>query len=55
VSSLISSGLKVEFLHEFPYSCYQRFPIMKQGDDGFWRLPDSIPMLPIMFSIKATK
>ena len=55
INSLVSNGLYIEFIHEFPYCNYQRFPVMEQGDDGRWRLPENIPALPMMFSLKATK
>lgn len=53
VNALITAGLRVEFLHEFPYVCYKAMPFMKQDKDGNWRL-DGDP-LPLTFSIKAIK
>ncbi len=55
VNALLQQNLKIEFLHEFPFSVYNCFENMIQDEEGRWRfnLPkDSIPM---MFSIKAKK
>ena len=40
VNALISVGLKIEFLHEFPYSVFQQLPPMEQHEDGWWRLKE---------------
>lgn len=53
VSALISAGLRIDFLHEFPVCCHQALPVMKQGKDGWWRLQGD--RLPLTFSIKASK
>lgn len=54
VNALARSGLRVEFLHEFPFSMFQRLPSMVKGEDGWWRVPgrDDVPFL---FSLKASK
>ena len=39
VCALIDAALRIEFLHEFPFTCYQAYPVMERGDDGWWRLP----------------
>ncbi|MDD5339108.1 MAG: class I SAM-dependent methyltransferase [Dehalococcoidales bacterium] len=53
VDALIGAGLKIEFLHEFPFVCYKAMPFMIQDKDGNWRLKGD--PLPLTFSIKATK
>ena len=55
VTSLIELGLKIEFLHEFPFTRYQAFPVMEKGDDGWWRFPDHNDSFPQLFSIRATR
>ena len=55
VTALLDAGLRIEFLHEFPYCHYQAFPVMVQGEDGWWRLPAHRESVPQMFSIMARK
>jgi len=55
VSELVAAGLRVEFLHEWPYACYQMFPFLVEGEDGLWRLPPGMKSLPLQFSLKAVK
>jgi SAM-dependent methyltransferase len=56
ISSLVDSGLQIEFLHEFPFAGWQRLACMEQGDDGYWRLPEPDRLkVPFLFSIKARK
>ena len=54
INALAGSGLRVEFLHEFPFSTFQWLPSMVQGEDGWWRAPghDNVPFL---LSLKASK
>jgi len=53
LNALISAGLRIEFVHEFPVCAYQRFPFMEQDKDGWWRLKgDNIPLT---FSLRANK
>ena len=55
VTALIDAGLDLEFLHEYPFTCYQAFPAMVKGNDGWWRFPDHNDSIPQLFSIRATK
>ena len=55
VCSLIDAGLRIEFLHEFPFTCYQTHPVMERGDEGWWRLPKDNESFSQMFSIRARK
>lgn len=55
VSELIAAGLRIQFLHEWPYACYQMFPFLVQGRDGLWRLPPDMKSLPLQFSLRARK
>jgi len=54
VCALIDAGLRIEFLHEFPFTCYQALSVMVRGTDGWWRLPKKNESFPQMFSLKAT-
>jgi SAM-dependent methyltransferase len=55
INALIGAGLRIEFVHEFPFTTYKSHAWLTQGDDGLWRyeaVPNSIPL---MFSIRATR
>jgi SAM-dependent methyltransferase len=54
VTSLIDAGLRIEFLHEFPFAAWQQFPEMSKGDDGYFHMPGE-GTLPVMFSVRASK
>lgn len=57
VDSLVSAGLKINFLHEFPFCAWACFPGMEEGEDRMFRFKDQRlkNMLPLTFSIKATR
>ncbi|HEV7641633.1 MAG TPA: hypothetical protein VGO39_12270 [Gaiellaceae bacterium] len=53
LNALADAGLRIEFLHEFPFCGWQRLPSMERRD-GFWHLPDRDD-LPFLFSLRARK
>ncbi|MHB1341860.1 MAG: class I SAM-dependent methyltransferase [Coriobacteriia bacterium] len=53
VGALVAAGLRVTSLKEYPYLAFQWFPTMVRGADGFWRMPEGAPGLPLMFSLEA--
>jgi SAM-dependent methyltransferase len=55
VTALIDAGLRIEFLHEFPFSTYQFLPFTEQVSDHVVRLTKHDGCVPLLFSIKATK
>jgi 2-polyprenyl-3-methyl-5-hydroxy-6-metoxy-1,4-benzoquinol methylase len=55
VTSLLDAGLRLEFLHEFPYSKSQFLPFLEESGDGTYRLTKGEGTIPLMFSIKATR
>ncbi len=55
INALINAGLRIDFLHEFPFLCWDNFPFMRKGPDGLWRLPGDHDTIPLTFSLKATK
>jgi hypothetical protein len=55
VTALIQAGLRIEFVHEFPYSVERWFPPMEFRDDGYWHMPDDFPSIPLLYSIRAIK
>ena len=57
MNSLISQGLIIEFLHEFPFCGWNYFKEMEKGDDQWHYLKDESKraLVPLMFSLKATR
>ncbi|MFE9629668.1 class I SAM-dependent methyltransferase [Streptomyces sp. NPDC006463] len=55
VSALAAAGLRVEFLHEWPFVAWRMLPFMTEDEDGWWRLPDGLPAMPLSFSLRASK
>jgi SAM-dependent methyltransferase len=55
VNSIIDAGLRLEFLHEFPFALRAKFPTMVKSDDGYWRFTHEHNMVPLLFSLKARK
>lgn len=58
VNALIGAGLRIEFLHEFPYAVDPAIlppSATVRDEEGWYRLADRDNMIPLMFSLKATK
>lgn len=55
VTSLIEAGLRIDFLHEFPFSTYQFLPFTREMPDGTVRLTRHDGSVPLLFSVRATK
>lgn len=56
IDALIGEGLKIEYLHEFPFTMYDQFPgLMEKNKKGQYILKNKKIEIPLLFSIKATK
>ena len=55
VTALVNAGLEIEFLHEFEKSPYNSFPDMDVTSDGMYVLKEEQRMIPLLYSIRATK
>jgi SAM-dependent methyltransferase len=56
VSALAGVGLKIDFLHEFPFSESPHLEFVAERPDGSFGLPPEVEgELPLLFSLKATK
>ena len=56
VSALAEQGLRIDFLHEFPFSESPHLEFVVPTADGGWGLPPEVEgELPLLFSVKATK
>ena len=54
LNALIEAGLRIDSLHEFPMTVFQQLSFMEMRE-GWWWLPEGMPALPLLFSIKASK
>lgn len=55
VNALIGAGLRLDYLHEFPYSTCPHPPFVSKCADGLYRLKDHDGKIALLFSAKATK
>jgi len=55
VNALVTAGLRIDFLHEFPYCTWKVIAFTEPVERGSWGLGPRFPRLPLMFSLKATK
>jgi SAM-dependent methyltransferase len=55
INALIDSGLRIAHVGEYPFCSWRMVPLMEQGADGWWRLPQSYLELPWLFSIQAIR
>lgn len=55
VSALASAGLRIEYLHEFPFCIDGGFKFLEETQPGRFMLRGRPNMFPLMFSIKASK
>jgi SAM-dependent methyltransferase len=54
VSAIIDAGFELEFLHEHDSTLFARWPFLV-GQRGSFTLPDGMPSLPLMYSLRAKK
>ena len=54
ISSLLTAGLSLDWLHEHDAVTWRMFKILKLDALGLWRWPDQ-PWLPLAFSLRATR
>ena len=55
VTALLDAGLRLDFLHEFPYTAEQWYPFMEHAGGDYWRLTKHDGCVPMLFSIRAHK
>lgn len=55
LTSLIQAGFRLEFVREFDFSNYKRYPFLVQNEAGMWVMPEGQPRIPLMFSVRANK
>lgn len=56
INSLLKQNLKIEYVHEFPFTNYDQFPgFMEKNKKGQYILKTKDIKLPLLFSLKAFK
>ena len=55
VSSLIDSGLVLEFLHEHAFTVFRQLPFLVVDKPGIWKFAQDPAPIPLMFSLRARK
>ncbi len=55
IGSLLRVGLRIEMFREQDFCLYRARRGMARGADGFWRLPEGVPSVPLMYSLRARK
>ncbi len=55
VTALAARGLRVEFLHEFPFTLFARWPFLERDANGVYRLPAGSPQVPLLYSVRARR
>jgi SAM-dependent methyltransferase len=55
LNALIAAGLGIESMTEYPYTYWHKFPFMRLGRDGWWRLWEGQGTIPLMYSVRARK
>ncbi len=58
ITALIQAGLRIEFVHEFPYSFYQQLVDLKEEvveGEHRYVFPQPVAPFPLMYSIRAVK
>ena len=54
ITALARAGLRIEFLHEHPYTLRARWPFCERQPDRTYRMPAGQPQVPLLYSVKAT-
>lgn len=55
ITPLLQRGLRLDFLHEFPYTRGLEMPSLERGEDGWQRVKGGRNDIPLSFSLKMTK
>ena len=50
ITGLIDAGLRIEFMREYPFTCYQHFNFLVEKESVKWYLPDEMPSIPLTFT-----
>jgi SAM-dependent methyltransferase len=54
INALVDVGLSIDFLHEFDYTVFRQVEFLERKGRLFY-LPEEMPKVPLLFSLKARK
>ena len=55
VGVLLARGLTIESFAEYDRVPWQGFPFFVDAGDGFWKMPEGDPDIPLLFTLRAVK
>ncbi|MFI6770435.1 class I SAM-dependent methyltransferase [Streptomyces sp. NPDC050355] len=55
VSAVVGAGLTVQLVRETELLPWKRFDSMVPAENGWWRLPPSEPIIPLLYALRAVK
>jgi SAM-dependent methyltransferase len=55
INALVGAGLRIDLVRESDALPWPRWPSMVSTDDGYFRLPDSAPRIPLLYALRAGK
>jgi SAM-dependent methyltransferase len=55
ITALADIGLRIEFVHEYDYDCWQRYESLRRDDAGLYWQPPGQPRVPLMYSLRASR
>ncbi|MEV7467074.1 class I SAM-dependent methyltransferase [Streptomyces kronopolitis] len=55
VSAVIGAGLTLQLVRETELLPWKRFDAMVPAENGWWRLPPSEPIIPLLYALRAVK
>jgi hypothetical protein len=55
VTALSTAGLRIEFLHEHPFTRFRMHELLECDADGYWTVPAGVPRTPLTFSLLASR
>lgn len=55
INAVIKAGLRIESFRETDQLHIRRWADMNRTDDGWWRLPDSLPSVALAYALRAVK
>ncbi len=55
MGAVLAAGFTIEVFSEHPYTVFGRWPFMARDGEGRYWLPDEMPTLPLLYSLRARR